>query len=462
MGRNPQVHWHEGLLLQPHHLQCMQHTLYADMVNDHKLVFSYPHGVIDVKLSHESLENMLIQFDRLHVVMPSGVQVCAPDNCDLPSLDITKEFKSGTDAFTVYLGVPLWYESRANSIEPFDKQNDKRVKRLFRVNEIERYDENSGKSPQPIMLRMINARLVLEEDDHSDLEILPLLSICHAAGENVGKPKLDPNFIPPSLFLNGSLVLRELIRDLVNQVEATRKELVAQTSHSGFSMENLRGIQFEQLLRLRTLSRYSARLTQLINAPNISPFKIYLDLRELLAELSSLRPGDDQFDAASYNHDAPAPAFKELATRIRSLLSTGIAPSYKKIDFELVDKVMRIKLTDEDISKANEYFLGIKSKEDPTSLAQIVEDQDRFKLMSGTLVKKAIWGVQLAEERFPPMGLPAQIGLSYFRLRLDGSGEKMWENIISEKEIAIRWPGMEKSDFEISLYMTIPPDKDIV
>ena len=458
MGRNPQIHWHEGLLLQPHHLQYMQHVLHSSMVDDHKLVFSYPYGVIDVKLSYDALENMLIQFDRLHVIMPSGVQVSVPDNCDLPSLDISKVFKSGHGAFAIYIGVPLWYESRANTIEPYDKQNDWRVKRIFRVNEVERHDENSGKSPQPIMVRKINARLVLDDDDQSDLEVLPLLSICHAAGEDVGKPKLDANFIPPSLVLNGSPVLRELIRDLVNQIEATRKELLAITSHSGFSVENLRGIQFSQLLRLRTLSRYSARLSQLINAPNIPPFKIYLDLRELLAELSSLEKGDDQFEAASYDHDVPAPIFKELATRIRSLLSVGHVPTYKKIDFELADKVLRIKLTDEDISAANEYFLGIKSKEDPTSLAQLVEDQDRFKLMSGSLVKKAIWGVQLAEERFPPMGLPAQIGLSYFRLRLTGDGEKMWENITSEKEMAVRWPGMENSDFEISLYMTIPQE----
>jgi len=66
------VHWHEGLFLQPHHLQTMQHFLLERYGSERKLDFIFPYGVIDVKMSADALENMLVRFDRLRVVMPSG------------------------------------------------------------------------------------------------------------------------------------------------------------------------------------------------------------------------------------------------------------------------------------------------------------------------------------------------------------------------------------------------------
>ena len=58
-----------------------------------------------------------------------------------------------------------------------------------------------------------------------------------------------------------------MVRDLVSQVEASRKELVVQISRGGFSLETMRGVQFEQFMRLRTLNRYSARFPRWSGAP---------------------------------------------------------------------------------------------------------------------------------------------------------------------------------------------------
>jgi len=99
------------------------------------------------------------------------------------------------------------------------------------------------------------------------MEVLPLLRIVRAVGDDVGLPKEDPEYVPACMVLSGSPILREMVRDLVSQVEASRKELVVQLSRGGFSLENLRGLQFEQLMRLRSLSHYSARLPQMVLAP---------------------------------------------------------------------------------------------------------------------------------------------------------------------------------------------------
>jgi type VI secretion system ImpJ/VasE family protein len=429
MAIEGEVHWCEGLFLQPHHLQIMQRGTLEKFTRQCRLFRSYPYGVIEARVSDDQLENMRVSFDRLRVIMPSGFEVNVPDNTNLPSLDIKEAFASTSGALTISLGVPVWYPSRGNVIEKGDDQDWR-----------------------------INARLLLEEDDRSDLEVLPLLRITHAAGEDVGLPRRDPTYIPPCFVVSGSSVLRELLQDLTSQVLASRNELVVQINRGGFSIENMRGVQFEQMLRLRTLNRFGAQLGSLVRIPSgVAPFQMYLMLRQLLAELAALRPDRDQFEVVEYDHDNLAVAFNELSTRIRGLLKGAVRAKFMKLAFTMdqEQKIFVATLTEEALSVPNEYFLAIKTKQDPSELAKLVSDRDKFKMMPQSLANQRIFGVQLAQELYPPVELPAQVGLHYFRV-MRGESARLWERIEQEKTIAVRWPGVETSDFEITLYMTVP------
>lgn len=454
-----QVHWHEGLFLQPQHLQLSQRFGLEAAWSERKLSWSYPYGVIEQRLSTDDLANMRVRFDRLRVVMPGGVVVESPDSADLPALDIKKPFESTPSGLTIALGVPLYYAQRANAMEP-GQDTDWRIKRLFRVAEIERHDENSGENAQPVRVRRINARLIIVgQDDASDLEVVPLVRVVRATGEESGLPRVDTGFIPPCLVITGSPILRDMLRDLANQVEANRRELIVQmTRGGGFNLETLRGLQWEQIWRLRTLGRFAARLGPLSMAPGgVPPFQMYLELREMLGELSALRPDADQYSSVKYDHDNPAIAFVELITRIRGMLkSDGATGTWGKVQFKKEEGVLVAALGPEVLGKANEFFVGVKSGEDPRGLARLVEDGDEFKMMARSMVHHRIRGVKLAEERHPPLQLPSQVGLHYFRLERAESA-RMWDRIVAEKAIAIKYPGMESRTFDdVSLYYTIP------
>ena len=112
-------------------------------------------------------------------------------------------------------------------------------------------------------------------------------------------------------------------------------------------------------------------------------------------------------------------------------------------------------LTDESLSLPNEYFLGIKTKIDRKELATLVEDPDKFKLMPTSMVARMVFGVNLRYESYPPVQFPAEVGMHYFRLNRDESA-RIWERIKQEKAIAARWPGVESSDCDVTLYMTVP------
>ncbi|MBL9031135.1 MAG: type VI secretion system baseplate subunit TssK [Phycisphaerae bacterium] len=448
------IHWHEGLFLQPHHLQGLQRSIDEQVWSERRLRMPFPYGVVEARLSSDALENMLVQFDVLRVVMPSGLVVDAPETADLPALDIKRAFAAGSGSFSISLGVPLWYAGRANTIDA-GAGDDWRTKRVFKVAEVKRWDENTGENPQPVQVRRINARLLLDVDDRTDLEVMPLIRIAHGTGEAVGLPRQDPSFVPACFMLTSSGALRELARDLSNQVEASRKELVVQLTRAGFSVDTMRGVQFEQMLRLRTLNRFSARLPSLVGTPGVTPFDMYMDLRELLAELAALRPERDLFEAPKYDHDNPMVSFADLSSKIRQLLRGAVGPSFLKEPFRREEDYLVADLKDEYLKRANEYFLGVKSKEDPRAVAALVEDSDKFKLMAKSMIRRQVWGVKLAEERHPPLELPAQTGLSYFRL-MRAESTRMWEKAAEEKALAARWLGSENTDFELTLYMTAP------
>src|SRR6478735_5701222 len=171
-----QIHWHEGLFLQPHHLQQLQKGAHDSLVTERHLQFPYPYGIVEARLSADELESMRLRFDRLHVVMPGGVQVRFPQDAELPSLDVRQAFASTGGNFTVYLGVPLWFSDRANTM-PLSNDGDARAKLLYRLAEVEKADENSGENPKSMLVRRINARLLLETEDRSDLEVIPLMRI---------------------------------------------------------------------------------------------------------------------------------------------------------------------------------------------------------------------------------------------------------------------------------------------
>lgn len=117
MAEDGLVHWHEGLFLEPHHMQMMQRRTAEQFCFERRLQRSHPYGLLHCEVSQDELENMRVRLQRLQAVMPSGVVVDVPGNADLPSLDIGEAFKAGGAAINVYLAVPLWFPTRANSAE---------------------------------------------------------------------------------------------------------------------------------------------------------------------------------------------------------------------------------------------------------------------------------------------------------------------------------------------------------
>ncbi len=456
----PIIHWHEGLFLLPQHFQILQRGILDQFGSERAMSWAYPYGVVEARISNDDLENFRIRFDRLQVVMPGGIHLSYPENTDLPSLDIREAFAANPKGFTVYLGLPHWFSQRANTLDS-DELTGARVKIRYRVarETVDISDENTGQTPRAVQFRRFNAMLLLDGDDDSDLEKIPLLRVVHDSSREEPFPRQDPAYVHPCLHLSASPTLREMVKDLSGQVAAVREQL-ANIVARGSTTQTMNRLQLEQTLRLRSLNRYAARMPAFLDvgdgAAKVPPLDIYMELRGLLGELMALFPERSGFDIAPYRHDNPLPSFQAVISQIRNYLHGAVAPDYWKVDFQAGPDGSRLAVLEEKhFSEPNAWFLGIKTQLEPSRLVELVEDTDQFKLMPRSYLERAIRGVVLKEERFPPLELPAETGRYYFRLQTTQS-RRIWEEVVREKELVCRWSMQrEVADLQLGLYMTL-------
>lgn len=427
----------------------------------YSLPFSY--GVVEARLALDDLAAQRVKFDRLHVAMPDGALFRFPEDAELPSLDIRTAFEGNVSGITVGLALPLWHANARNTIEYKGPQETV----IYKVDEQEICDENSGQNPQPVQIRKLNGRLLVATDDASrqDVQFLPLVKIIRqVAGDSAGQPRADSTFVPASLLLCSSPTIFQLVRDLTSQICATREQLATQLAGAQLDLRTLQGGQFEQLSRLRCLSRSAALLPSLIDeyeggcAGRVPPFDIYLALRDLLAELASLYPARGLNDPLPYDHDSPWPPFADLDLKIRSFLGAITKLRHRKIDFHYDSQKRWFvgELRPEFFQDASGWYLGIEtSSMDPTSLGRLVEDPDHFKLMPASFGPRALRGLILQEERVAHADLPAKPGRFFFRINALDS-DRIWEFFRREPEGIVKFESADYSKFRISLYATLP------
>jgi type VI secretion system ImpJ/VasE family protein len=446
------VHWHEGLFLQPHHLQLMQRRLQLEIRAARALLSPHFYGVVEGKLSYDDLADGRIRFERLHVILPSGQEVRFPEEANLPSLDVRAAMARGAGQMEVSLAVPLWVKNRANAFR-FGEPPDPRVKFLYiPVEAPDSADENTGENPQSVYLRKVNARLVLPGEDVSDMECLPLLRIMRAVGDDAGKLRQDPDYVPPSLRLRSSPSLHDSLRELMAQLNASREQFRIKVTTGGLGLE----IKWEITMRLMALNRACATLTGLVEEGNLTPGQMYLELRGLLGELLALHPGEKLFECQPYNHLDPLPAFRELDRKIRDEIRVARAAEPLKVAFTGSPGLMRATLEPQHFEKPTGWYLGVKTRVDRTRLALYLSDGNKFKLMPRSMEQVAIFGVELKEQNYPPLELPAQNDLHYFSLTPMANARR-WEQVKQDKAMSLVWNNadMDLADATFTLYMTL-------
>ena len=154
------IHWHEGLFLQPHHMQVSQKSMLDGFNLLNRNMNNYSTGVLQCKVAKEQLEVGQLQFEELKAVMPSGTYIDINENTVLKATDVKDLLEGEVKPVDVYLGIPLWASEKANTYSA-EGNGDTAVKlaRIYELDKVDANDENTGDNKKEIQIRKINALL---------------------------------------------------------------------------------------------------------------------------------------------------------------------------------------------------------------------------------------------------------------------------------------------------------------
>ena len=100
------IHWHEGLFLQPHHLQSLQRGVYKAAYGERRFSMAFPYGVIEARLAVDDLEEdtpAAVLEDTEDDLICTPVELDdEPDDRPLPVILIARN-----PDFTILINVPL-------------------------------------------------------------------------------------------------------------------------------------------------------------------------------------------------------------------------------------------------------------------------------------------------------------------------------------------------------------------
>lgn len=446
------IHWSEGLFLQPHHFQQLQRSVNLRIRNSRAFSLPYACGLIDLEIDSDALKNSRVVLKRFSAVMPNGKELSMPGNTVIRPLDISEELNSHNPDFMVYIALPVWSEFDANLAE-----DDERNKKQFTIVESSVRDENSGDNEIPFVRRRFNARLTTSLQDNSDMELLPLMRLIPRYQDGSETMiEIDRSYIPPFMLLSNDCPLLSMAVELNIQLRNRRDKIMHDLAGGSFSSENLSGANLYKVLQLQTINGYESRLSSLLSCGRLTPFDLYLELKSLLGELAALQPMRDISTTGEYNHFDCYGQFYDLMTHIRSLILAEGLSSYIKIDFEPLEGVhgSALQLKDEHLLAADDYYLALQCSGDIRRIIEAVENGDNFKLVNPASARLRVRGMKLNEMRYPPRFLPALPDTLYFKLDRAES-RRIWSEICNERAMILDWADEIFPELKAFLFITV-------
>ena len=187
---------------------------------------------------------------------------------------------------------------------------------------------------------------------------------------------------------------------------------------------------------------------------------MYLELRALVAEYGVLMGEADPLSRVdSYDHDNPYGSFHSLEARIKGYFSDEDEGTWDQVPFEHGDGAPVAKLTPEHFAGAVQFFLAIKSTEDPRVLAGQVEDENSFRLLALSMRRGGrFFGVRLKKSWDPPAQFPGGSERHYFEFMLDES-QLIWDRVKQDGGVVLDSPLVQEGRLQaedLAVYMTLP------
>ncbi len=443
-----QVHWSEGLFIQPQHLQQMQTNMNSLIRAQRKFSVPFDYGFYDLELDPEALTTRRVVIKRFSAVMPDGTEISMPGNCKVETLELSLE-NSGQTEVDIYLTVPTLSTTESNL------KSDSKTNARYTLKENLVVDENTGENEIPLISRNINAFLLTDVKNANDCTYIQLCRL-RWVSINAGQPSLQlvNDYMPPFVSLSKDCPLLKISSELIFQLKSAKNSILEQFESEIFDPNSLSGSKVLQMMILRIASLYAARLDSELVPGRISTFALYLELISLLFELEAVNPSSSYEPVPHYDHDNLKPVIETLLKRIRGILLRGGVSSALAFEFYEKNSVLQLEDLDERVFSTKNLFLAVQFTGNLRDRVDDIEVGDNFRLIDRKSLSDRIRGVKLLEIRNPPQYLPNIAHTLWFRLDCDSS-ERIWKYINEEKNMVIDCAGDLFPNLTATLYVAV-------
>ena len=450
MSKYRKIVWNEGMLLTPHHFQQWD-NYFEDQLNSRvNSTRQYSYGVLDLQVNNEAIANGNFQLTNCYAVMPDGLIVNVPDAETVPDLrPVGDHFHPEQERLGVHLAIPAKKMGEANFQANGAKANPNL--RFLQEGALVK-DETSGTNEQPLAYAKSNFRLIFDDEVRDGFTSLKIAELQRTP---TGQLKIADDYIPPTLKINSSIWLSNMLRQIVEILITKSGSLSEQRRQSRASLADFTTSEVAVFWLLNTVNSSIPTLAHFFRSPLVHPERLYLEMAQLVGKLMTFSTDYNPKDIVKYDHDDLYFTFSNLSAVLKELLETVIPSRCVPIILEKTRETLYVgRIEDERLLKEAGFYLAVKSQ---MPEAKLIEGVPRVvKIASRDAIDQVIGaalpGVVLTHSNPPPAPIPARVGFKYFMLDTIGP---YWNGIRGSKVIAVHVPD-EIPDEKLEMYAVKP------
>ena len=421
-------------MLRPQHFQrqdAYHEWRQAEMA---RALHPYSWGLRKVKVDTDALSTGVLRVLEVQAVFPDGDPCAAPQDDELPESVALSAIPAGVSDVVFHLALAPLRASGHNYAAPDDESRT--ASRFVMRNEpAADWFTAAVEAGVPTLRRRL--RLVSDLEPREHLVTMPLLRLRRQA---TGGFELVEHFIPPSMSLAAAPVLQQVLRRLLDVLQAKVDALYGTHREPSKHVIEFRSGDIASFWLLHTCSEAFAGLSHLHHNPLLHPERLFERLLELAGALMTFSKSHGLADLPAYQHEAPGPAFAKLDHIVRDLLETVISTrSFSIALAEVRPSYHQARLDSEKIDNQTRFYLGVQASLQPTELVEVIPA--RLKIGAADDVEKmvlsAVAGVRLTHAPQVPVALPVRPGHYYFALEPRGA---LYERMLQSKALTIYAP----------------------
>lgn len=441
-----QICWHQGLFLQPQHLQHTDLFHQSRMSTLLKIGQPFFYGVVMLEINEKSLENDVFEVINGEFLMKEGSFIDFPDEAILPARSFSAEWKDRHKPFSAYVGIRKM-DPKGNNVTMLSEGNkdldvDSRFVSNAKAESIADYHMDGPPASIKQLTHVLRLFWQSEIDDAEDYDLMQIAQVVSDGGVT----KLSTTYIPASVHIGSSPVLLKSLKEIRDELASRIRQLEDYKLPAGASGGHVDTRSISFLMAIQLLSQYVPLMFHYIGAPTLHPFTVYGALRQLISGISTLSTkvnflGETEQGEKllpEYSHENLGECIQSAHKLIVQLMNEITVSSETIIRLEKQQPSQFYAGLPDTLMQAENIYLSLITEKNIEDILDSfvnrskIGSEDQVKIY----VERSLPGISLTFLKTQPEGVPRRPNASYFRV---DKRHIAWESVSQKKNIMVMW-----------------------